>query len=49
MTDIIVGLSLIASGIAILVRRFRRPPEIIGRNEAVKRILERARPPAGAQ
>ena len=41
--DYIVGLSFIAAGIAILVRHFLRPPRIIGRNETMKRMLERDR------
>jgi len=42
MIDFLIGTAFIALGIGILVRHaFRRPPEIIGRNEAVRRLLER--------
>lgn len=40
--DILVGLAFIAAGVGIIIRHaVRRPPEIIGRNEAVKRMLSR--------
>lgn len=39
--DLIVGLSLITAGIVVLARAARRKPEIIGRNEAVKRMLRK--------
>lgn len=39
MIDIIVGVFFMAIGVIILFRSTRRPPELIGRNEAVKRML----------
>lgn len=42
MTDYVIGFFFIAAGIAVLVRALSRPPEIIGRNAAMKRMLSRA-------
>lgn len=43
MTDWLVGIAFIAGGIGILCRaavRLSRPPEVMGRNQAVRRMLE---------
>jgi hypothetical protein len=47
--EILIGLAFIGAGLAILARSWRRKPDIIGRNEAVRRLLEMERDREAAQ